>query len=69
MISASTLIDEIGGKSGRGIQMVIRRGAHDVRRVRNYWAHEEDAVPPGMTIDQARSRLQSYLSNLPDEWG
>ena len=39
------MIDEIGGKRGRGIQMGIRQRAHDVRRVRNYWAHESDAGP------------------------
>lgn len=33
---ASIMIDEIGGKRGRGIEMGIRQRAHDVRRVRNY---------------------------------
>ncbi len=63
------MIDEIGGKRGRGIQPGIRKGAHEVRQVRNYWAHEEDAVPMPMTVDEARARLQMYLSELPDEWG
>jgi hypothetical protein len=66
---ASVMIDEIGGKRGRGIQMGIRNRAHEVRRVRNYWAHEEDAVPAAMTVDEARARLQAYLHELPDEWG
>jgi hypothetical protein len=66
---AAVLIDEIGGKRGRGIQPDIRQRAHDVRRVRNFWAHEEDAVPAPMTVDEARARLQAYLAELPDEWG
>jgi hypothetical protein len=66
---AAVMIDEIGGKRGRGIQPGIRQRAHDVRQVRNYWAHEEDAVPMAMTVDGARARLQAYLSELPDEWG
>jgi hypothetical protein len=67
--SAAVMIDEIGGKRGRGIQPGIRQRAHDVRHVRNYWAHEEDAVPAPMTVDEARARLQAYLHELPDEWG
>ena len=66
---AAALIDEIGGKRGRGISPRIRQGAHDVRRVRNYWAHEEDTLPVPMSVDEARARLQVYLSELPDEWG
>ncbi len=66
---AANMIDEIGGKRGRGIQHGIRMGAHDVRWVRNYWAHEEDALRTTMTADEARARLQAYLHELPDEWG
>ncbi len=66
---AAIMIDQIGGKRGRGIQPGIRQGAHDVRRVRNYWAHESDEDPGPMTIDEARHRLQTYLRELPDEWG
>ena len=63
------MIDAIGGKRGRGIQAGIRERAYDVRHVRNYWAHEEDAVPPHLTVDEALARLQAYLHELPDEWG
>jgi hypothetical protein len=66
---ASVMIDEIGGKRGRGIQPGIRQRAHDVRRVRNFWAREEDALPAPMTVDEARARLQAYLHELPDVWG
>jgi hypothetical protein len=63
------MIGANGGKRGCGIQAGIRERAHDVRHVRNYWAHEEDAVPPPLTVDEARARLQAYLHELPDEWG
>ncbi len=64
----STLIDQIGGKAGRGIDIDIRQRAHEVRRVRNFWAHESAEDPGSMTIDEARARLQTYLCELPDEW-
>ena len=66
---ASVMIDEIAGKRGRGIQTGIRRRAHEVRLVRHYWAHESDENPGPMTVDEARARLQTYLHELPDEWG
>ena len=65
---ASVLIDMTGGRRGQGISTAVRAGAHVVRRVRNYWAHESDATPEPMTIADARARLQKYLSWLPDEW-
>jgi len=66
---ASVLIDTIGGRRGQGISAAVRAGAHAVRRVRNYWAHENDAAPDPMPITDARARLQTYLSWLPEEWG
>lgn len=67
---ASTLIDQMGGKKGHGILTGVRQGAHEVRRLRNRWTHDSDLEPgPELSIDQARARLQRYLSHLPDEWG
>jgi hypothetical protein len=43
-------------------------GAHDVRRVRNRWAHEPDSMAGPMTIAEARVRIQEFLSWLPAEW-
>jgi hypothetical protein len=65
---ASVLIDSIGGRRGQGISDAVRAGAHAVRRVRNYWAHENDALLVLMTITDARARLQKYLSWLPEVW-
>ncbi len=66
--NASVLIDTTGGRRGQGISVAVRAGAHAVRRVRNYWAHETDVAPEPMTITDARARLQKYLAWLPDEW-
>ncbi|MGC8639103.1 MAG: hypothetical protein ACP5XB_04410 [Isosphaeraceae bacterium] len=66
---AATMIDQIGGKRGRGIQALIRERAHAVRRVRNYWAHESDEDPGSMTLTEALRGLQTYLRELPDQWG
>ena len=48
--------------------MAVRQGAHNVRLVRNFWAHETAADPGPLSVDAARARLQSYLAELPDEW-
>ncbi|HVC97982.1 MAG TPA: hypothetical protein VND64_30200 [Pirellulales bacterium] len=66
---ASVLIDTIGGRRGQGISAAVRGGAHAVRLVRNYWAHENDTMPAPMTMAAARARLQKFLSWLPEEWG
>ena len=66
--TAAVLIDSTGGKRGQGISTTVRAGVHAVRRVRNYWAHEDDAAPEPMTIAAARARLEKYLSWLPDAW-
>ena len=68
-VVASVLIDTISGRKGQGISAVVREGAHAVRRVRNFWAHENDALPAPMSMAQARGRLQTYVAWLPEEWG
>ena len=70
-VVASVLIDTIGGRRGQGISTAVRNGAHAVRLLRNYWAHESDEMSGDttMSIAQARARLQTYLSWLPEEWG
>jgi len=66
---ASTLIDQIGGRHGCRIDAIVRQHAQEVRRVRNYWAHESDENPGAMPITEVSARLQAYLSKLPPEWG
>ena len=66
---ASVLIDSIGGRRGQGISSNIRELAHAVRQARNYWAHENNELPPPLSLAAARARLQSFLSWLPETWG
>jgi hypothetical protein len=66
--AASILIDIIGGPRGQGISAKVRERAHDVRRVRNHWAHERDEAPNSLSIADARARLQGFLSWLSEEW-
>lgn len=66
--NASVLIDSTGGRRARRISAKDRGGAHEVRRLRNYWAHESDQAPPPMTISEARARLEKFLARLPEEW-
>ena len=66
---ASVLIDSIGGRRGQGISNSVRLGAHQVRRARNACAHESDVTSEFISIRDARARLQTYLSWLPEEWG
>ncbi|MHB1033391.1 MAG: hypothetical protein ACYC35_03270 [Pirellulales bacterium] len=66
--SASVLIDSIGGRRGQGISTAVREGAQAVRLLRNYWAHENEAMPVAMTLAEARARVQKYLSLLPNDW-
>jgi hypothetical protein len=68
-LHVSVLIDSIGGRRGQGISTAVREGVHAVRRVRNYWAHEDQDMPSPMTLGEARARLQSFLSWLPENWG
>lgn len=43
---AAVLIDTTGGRRGQGMSATVRQGAHHVRVVRNFWAHESDEAPP-----------------------
>ena len=66
--NAATLINTTGGRRGQGISHKDRTGAHEVREVRTFWAHENEEVPKPMTIAEARSRLNTYLAWLPANW-
>ncbi len=63
------MIDSIGGRRSFGIAAKVRAGAHAVRELRNYWAHERDNLPNLLTLDEARVALQRFLSWLPPQWG
>jgi hypothetical protein len=59
---ASVLIDVTSGRRGQGISTAVREGAHEVRRARNFWAHEVQSLRVELTIAEARARLTKYLS-------
>ena len=65
---AAVMIDSIGGRRGQGISASVRADAQAVRRVRNRWAHDDDASPEELSIGVAAPRLHKFLSWLPDEW-
>jgi hypothetical protein len=67
--AAAVLIDATGGRRGQGISDKVRAGAHAVREVRNFWAHESNEMSNPLTIAEARSRLERFLSWLPHKWG
>jgi hypothetical protein len=46
----------------------IRAFDHEVREYRNSLVHERDVMAPAVGIDEARRRLSTYLSKLPDQW-
>jgi hypothetical protein len=62
------MIDTIGGRRGQGISANVRANAQAVRRIRNRWAHEDDASAEVMSISEASARLNNFLSCLPEEW-
>lgn len=77
-VDASQMIDEIGARHApdiprrtkRPIGLQIRERVHEVRRSRNYWAHDEaDAVARPMPFGRARECLLAYIDKMPNEWG
>jgi len=67
-LDAGPLIDTTAGRRGVGISARVREFAHEVRELRNYWAHENDDKPNELTLPDARARLQQFLSWLPEQW-
>ena len=57
--NAAVLIDSIGGRCGQGISTAVREGAHAVRLLRNYWAHENETMPAPLTLAEARRGFRS----------
>jgi hypothetical protein len=75
---ASQMIDEIGARNAddvprrrkRAIGTQIRERVHEVRRSRNFWAHDdEDAIDVPMPLVRAKMCLLEYLDKMPLEWG
>ncbi len=75
---ASQIIDEIGARNAddapikrkRAIGNQIRERVHQVRRSRNYWAHDDaDATDVPMGFGRAKMCLLAYTEKMPLEWG
>ena len=58
-----------GVEEGRKVDAGMRDLVHEVREYRNSLVHERDDLAPAVGIDEARRRLSTYLSKLPDRWG
>lgn len=57
-----------GIKEGRRVDEGARDLVHEVREYRNSLVHERDDMAPVVEIEDARRRLSTYLSKLPDHW-
>jgi hypothetical protein len=77
-VDASQMIDEIGARNAddvprrrkRAIGTQIRERVHQVRRSRNYWAHDDaDAMGDPMSLERAKMCLLDYIAKMPLEWG
>jgi hypothetical protein len=77
-VDASQMIDEIGARNAddvprrrkRAIGTQIRDRVHQVRRSRNFWAHDDaDAIAVPMSLERAKSCLLEYIAKMPLEWG
>jgi hypothetical protein len=77
-VDASQMIDEIGARNAddvprrhkRAIGTQIRNRVHQVRRSRNFWAHDDaDAIDVPMPLQRAKMCLLEYIDKMPLEWG
>lgn len=57
-----------GIKAGRRVDDGARDLVHEAREYRNSLVHERDGLTPAVEIEEARRRLSTYLSKLPDQW-
>ncbi len=70
-ISTRNLIDWTGGvRQGRAISEDVRDDVHEVREYRNYLVQGRDDpnAPTEVTIQVARTRLNTLLHCLPFHW-
>jgi hypothetical protein len=57
-----------GIEEGRKVDAGMRDLVHEVREYRNSLVHERDDRAAAVDIEEARHRLNVYLSKLPDKW-
>ena len=66
--------DRSGQHSGRrsarpGHRRRVRDAVHEVREYRNSLVHERTDPAPPVALVEARSRLNTFLGKLPEQWG
>jgi hypothetical protein len=61
------LLDRVGDRCG--VPSEVARNAQTARAYRYMLVHSRDGSRDSVTVAQARSRLATYLSHLPREWG
>ena len=57
-----------GIEAGRKVKVGTRALVHEVREYRNSLVHAREDMAPAIGLDEARRRLSTYLSKLPDQW-
>jgi hypothetical protein len=69
-IRAVDLVDTLAGvRRGRAIADDVRVAVHEVREYRNSLVHERNDLAPPVNLVEARSRLNTFLGKLPEQWG
>ena len=75
--TAATMINEIGDhqedniarRRKREIGLQIRAQVREVRKTRNFWAHDdEDQTDSPLPIERVTERLLAYIRKMPLEW-
>ena len=69
-IRAADLVDTLSSvRRGRRMADALRDEVHEVREHRNSLVHERANPAPPVTLVEARRRLNTFLSKLPEQWG
>jgi hypothetical protein len=69
-IRATDLVNTVAGlRRGRAIAKGVLEGAHEVREYRNSLVHERIDLAQPVALAEARSRLNTFLGKLPEQWG
>jgi hypothetical protein len=69
-IRAVDLVDTLAGvRRGRAIADDVRIAVHEVREHRNSLVHERTDPAPPVGLVESRSRLNTFLGKLPEQWG
>ncbi len=69
-IRATDLVNTLAAvRRGRAVADEVRAAVHEVREYRNSLVHERTDPAPPVALVEARSRLNTFLGKLPEQWG